>query len=67
MKKNITIKSNINKIVKIQYLHQNPNHLKIYFINNQKIQKFDAIKKPTLIKSGKIAMKKKKLLNCKIQ
>ena len=31
MKKNITIKSNINKTVKIQYLHQNPNLLKIYF------------------------------------
>ena len=31
MKKNITIKSNINKIVKIQYLRQNPNHLTIYF------------------------------------
>jgi len=32
MKKNITIKSNINKIVKIQYLIQNPNHLKNYFL-----------------------------------
>ena len=34
MKKNITIKSNINKTVKIQYLLQNPNLLKIYFKTN---------------------------------
>jgi len=45
MKKNITIKSNINKIVKIQYLHQNPNHLKIYFLNIQNIQKICRQKK----------------------
>ena len=32
MKKNITIKSNINKTVKIQYLHQNPNLIEILFI-----------------------------------
>ena len=63
MKKNITIKSNINKTVKIQYLHQNPNHLKIYFLNIQNIQKICRQRKPTLKKSGKIAMKKKKLLN----
>ena len=45
MKKNITIKSNINKIVKIQYLHQNPNHLKIYFLIIQNIQKICRQKK----------------------
>ena len=31
MKKNITIKSNINKTVKIQYLHQNPNLIEKLF------------------------------------
>ena len=34
MKKNITIKSNINKIVKIQYLRQNPNHFEDLFSND---------------------------------
>ena len=33
MKKNITIKSNINKTVKIQYLHQNPNLIENLFFN----------------------------------
>ncbi len=56
MKKNITIKSNINKTVKIQYLIQNPNLFEFLFSHFFK-------KKPTLKKSGKIAMKKKKLLN----
>ena len=32
MKKNITIKSNINKTVKIQYLHQIPNLFEFLFI-----------------------------------
>ena len=64
MKKNITIKSNINKTVKIQYLLQNPNLLKIYFKTNFERR---SKKKPTLKKSGKIAMKKKKLLNFTIQ
>ena len=36
MKKNITIKSNINKTVKIQYLIQNPNLFEFYFINFSK-------------------------------
>ena len=39
MKKNITIKSNINKTVKIQYLVQNPNLFENLFYNN-----FEAVK-----------------------
>jgi hypothetical protein len=67
MKKNITIKSNINKVVKIHNLRRNT----IYFIIIFQILflkcKMVANKKPTLKKSGKIAMKKKKLLNLKTQ
>jgi len=61
MKKNITIKSNINKTVKIQYLVHNPNLFENLFFNCL----LETKKKPTLKKSGKIAMKKKKLLDFK--
>ena len=64
MKKNITIKSNINKTVKIQYLHQNPNLFEKFIFNLILTVKN---KKTHSKKSGKIAMKKKKLLNSKIQ
>lgn len=60
MKKNITIKSNINKTVKIQFLELNPSQIMyLFFIY------FDNLshKKTHSKKSGKIAMKKKKLLN----
>ena len=60
MKKNITIKSNINKIVKIQFLRQNPNHLKNYFFNPNP-NKVEGIKKPTLIKEWENCYEKEKV------
>ena len=67
MKKNITIKSNINKIVKIQYLDQNPNHLKIYFLNIQNIQKICRQKKTHSKKEWENCYEKEKVTEFKIQ
>ena len=52
MKKNITIKSNINKTVKIQYLVQNPNLFENLFKNNS--EEVKSKKKPTLKRVGKL-------------
>jgi len=65
MKKNITIKSNINKVVKIHNLQQYTYSFIYYFLLIDITPEFHKIKKPTLKKEWENCYEKEKVTEFK--